>query len=228
LFLVNIVSLEVIDVSSRVSRCQEVPIRSRTEKQLSTSRPRRGTPARTRERLVAAAAVLFNRVGFHGTDSNRIAREAGYSTGTFYKHFKDKREIFLAAYETWVASEWKAVLAELSAGGAPDAMARRLVNLSVDFHTRWRGLRASLLELVFSDDHVRRFYRQQRRHQLDVMAAIRANIKAPPRSREEDAIHLFTTERTFDAIAQGELGDLGLSRKVIIEAMIEKVISVLI
>ena len=204
-----------------------MPIRSRTEKQLSTSRPRRGTPARTRERLVAAAAVLFNRFGFHGTDSNRIAREAGYSTGTFYKHFKDKREIFLAAYETWVASEWKAVLAELSAGGAPDAMARRLVNLSVDFHTRWRGLRASLLELVFADDHVRRFYRQQRRHQLDVMAVIRANIKAPPRSREEDAIHLFTTERTFDAIAQGELGDLGLSRKVIIEAMIEKVISVL-
>jgi AcrR family transcriptional regulator len=202
-------------------------MRSHKEKQSSTARPRRGTPAHTRERLVAAAAILFNRVGFHGTDSNRIAREAGYSTGTFYKHFKDKREIFLAAYETWVASEWKAVAAELSAGGTPEAIARRLVNLSVEFHSRWRGLRASLLELVFTDGHVRRFYRWQRRRQLDVMAEIRANIKVPPRSREEDAIHLFTTERTFDAIAQGELRDLGLSRKVIIEAMIAKVLSVL-
>jgi AcrR family transcriptional regulator len=202
-------------------------MRSGKEKPLSTARPRCGTPAQTRERLVAAAAILFNRAGYHGTDSNRIARAAGYSTGTFYKHFKDKREIFLAAYETWVASEWKAVAAELSAGGAPHAIARRLVDLSVDFHTRWRGLRASLLELVFTDDHVRRFYRQQRRRQLDVMAGIRATIGAPARSREEDAIHLFTTERTFDAIAQGELRDLGLGRKVIIEAMIEKVIALL-
>jgi AcrR family transcriptional regulator len=200
---------------------------SRKEKQLIAPRPRRGKPAHTRERLVAAATNLFNRVGYYGTDSNRIARGAGYAAGTFYKHFKDKREIFLAAYETWVTSEWNAVAAELSAGGTPEAIARRLVNLSIAFHTRWRGLRASLLELVFTDVHVRRFYRQQRRRQLDVMARIRANIKAPARSREEDAIHLFTTERTFDAIAQGELRDLGLSRKVIIEAMIAKVLSVL-
>ena len=58
---------------------------------------------------MAAAAEIFGRVGYHGTDSNRIAKEAGYATGTFYKHFKDKREAFLAAYEAWVTSEWNAV-----------------------------------------------------------------------------------------------------------------------
>jgi AcrR family transcriptional regulator len=62
-------------------------MRSRKEKPLSTARPRRGTPAQTRERLVAAAAILFNRAGYHGTDSNRIARAAGYSTGTFYLNY---------------------------------------------------------------------------------------------------------------------------------------------
>src|ERR1700730_15697255 len=113
--------------------------------QLPAARPRRGSPEQTRERLVAAAARLFNRVGYHGTDSNRIAREAGYATGTFYKHFADKREIFLATYETWVASEWKAVGAELSAGGTPEEIARRLVASAIGFHLRWRGLRASLL-----------------------------------------------------------------------------------
>jgi AcrR family transcriptional regulator len=200
---------------------------NRLNKKLQAVRPRRGSPAQTRERLVAAAAHLFNRVGYHGTDSNRIAREAGYSTGTFYKHFRDKREIFLAAYETWVASEWQAVASELSAGKSRAAVARRLVSLSVKFHTRWRGLRASLLELVFTDPLVRRFYRQQRRRQLDVMATLRARISAPPHSREEDAIHLFTTERTYDAIAQGELRDLALSRKVILEAMVRQVAALL-
>jgi AcrR family transcriptional regulator len=201
---------------------------TRLENKLKSARPRRGSPAQTRERLVAAAASLFNNVGYHGTDSNRIARHAGYSTGVFYKHFKDKREIFLAAYEAWVASEWKAVATELSAPGAtPDALARRLVTLSINFHTRWRGLRSSLHELVLADAGVGRFYRKQRRRQLDLMAALRANIGAPPRTREEDAIHLFTTERTFDAIASGELRDLSLDRAAIIEAMVQKVVSLL-
>jgi AcrR family transcriptional regulator len=197
------------------------------KRELKALRPRRGSAEQTRERLVTAATSLFNRSGYHGTDSNQIAKEAGYSTGVFYKHFKDKREIFLAAYETWVASEWKAVAVELTAGGTVEEIARRLVALSIDFHARWRGLRSSLLELVFTDAEVKRFYRKQRRRQLDVMAELRTKISAPPRRREDDAIHLFTTERTFDAIAQGELRDLGLDRQVVIESMVQKVISVL-
>jgi AcrR family transcriptional regulator len=198
------------------------------EQKLRAPRPRRGSPEQTRERLVAAAAGIFNRVGYHGTDSNQIAKEAGYATGTFYKHFKDKREIFLAAYEDWVSSEWKAVAATLATGEKPKMLARQLVMLSIEFHARRRGLRASLQELIISDTEVRRFYRKQRRRQLDVMAELRARIGARPRSREEDAIHLFTTERTYDAIARGELQDLRLNRKVMIEAMVEIVASMLV
>ena len=116
---------------------------------------------------------------------------------------------------------------ELTTGGTAEEIARRLVDLSVDFHTRWRGLRSSLLELVFTDADVRRFYRTQRRRQLDTMAELRAKIGAPRRRREDDAIHLFTTERTFDAIAQGELRDLGLDRGKVLEAMRQKVVSIL-
>jgi AcrR family transcriptional regulator len=189
----------------------------------NTDRPRRGSPSETRERLVAAAAKLFNRVGYRRTDSNRIAREAGYATGTFYKHFRNKREIFLAAYETWVASEWKAVEDEVSSAAEPEATARRLVALSIEFHEKWRGLRASLLELVFADPIVRRFYRVQRRRQLDGMANLRARMGRPPHRREDDAIHLYTTERTFDAIAHGEMRVLALNRDVVIEEMVRRV-----
>ncbi len=196
-------------------------------KKLDNMRPRRGSPEQTRERLVAAAARLFNSFGYEGTDSNRIAEEAGYATGTFYKHFKDKKEIFLAAYRTWVAAEWEVVEEELSAGGSPEEIARRLVPSAIEFHRRWRGLRASLLQLVFADADVRNYYRAQRRHQLDTIARLRASLGGPPRCREEDAIHLFTSERTFDAIANGEIQALGLSRSAILEAMIQRVVSVL-
>ncbi|HMH15427.1 MAG TPA: TetR/AcrR family transcriptional regulator [Edaphobacter sp.] len=197
------------------------------KKVLRGPRPRRGTPAETRERLIAAAARLFNRAGYHGTDSNRIAREAGYSPGTFYKHFKEKRDIFLAAYEAWIISEWQAFQVELALGGEPHDLARRLVELQVDFHTRWRGLRASLLELVFADAVVRRFYREQRRRQLDLMAQLRTSMNTRHQSREQDAVHIYTMERSCDAIAQGELTNLGLDEALVIEVLVQRVASLL-
>jgi hypothetical protein len=60
------------------------------------------------------------------------------------------------------------------------------------------------------------------------MRELRAKMGSLPRSREDDAIHLFTTERTFDALAQGEIRELDLDRKIVIEAMIQKVLSMLV
>ena len=195
--------------------------------ELPLPRPRRGAPQETRDRLVAAAARLFNRVGFYGTDSNRIAQAAGYSTGVFYKHFKDKREIFLAAYEQWSLAEWQQVTTILSTGGSDREIARQLVLMFIEFHTEWRGLLASLRQLVFTDATVRKFHRRQRKRQLEWMAQLRARRNASPRRREQDIVYLYTTERTFDAIAQGELRALGLNRDLVIDAMVEGTIAAL-
>lgn len=190
-------------------------------------RPKRGTPDQTRERIIAAAARQFNHLGYHGTDSNCIAKDAGYAAGTFYKHFRDKREVFLAVYERWVAAEWRAVNDELSRRRKPEDTARRLVEVSIRFHTEWRGLRASLMELVFSDPEARTVFRKQRLRQLDYMAEIRVRLGLPQRPREQDAIHLFTTERVFDAIGQGEIEALGLRLDEIVESIVERVYALL-
>jgi AcrR family transcriptional regulator len=168
---------------------------------------------------VAAAAVLFNRDGYYGTDSNRIAEQAGYAAGTFYKHFEDKRAILLAAYETWVTSEWRAIEAAVLAGGAPEVVASRVVALVVRLHTRWRGLRASLMALLAADPVVKRFHRAQRRRQLEILATFRIRMGTPPHRRENDAVLLFALERVCDALAQGEVRDLGLDRRVIEAAL---------
>ncbi len=194
----------------------------RSQRRAASRRPLRGVPHETRSRLVAAAAELFNRSGFYGTDSNRIAQAAGYSTGVFYKHFKDKREVFLAVYEQWSLAEWEQVTAILSGGGTDREMARALVLMFIEFHTRWRGMLASLRQLVFTDATVRRFHRRQRKRQLEWMAQLRAQRHASPRRRrEQDIIFLYATERTFDAIAQGELRALGLNRTLVIDAMVD-------
>jgi AcrR family transcriptional regulator len=195
---------------------------TKSKKQRTVDRPRRGSPDQTRERLITAAADQFNRFGYRGTDSNTIAREAGYATGTFYKHFPDKREIFLAAYERWLAAQWKEIIENLSQMQNPAETARRLVDVSIRFHTEWRGLRASLMELVFSDAEARKFFRNQRRRQLDLFAELRIRFALPPRTREQDAVHLFMTERVFDAIGQGEVQSLGLDKDAVVDAVVEK------
>jgi AcrR family transcriptional regulator len=57
----------------------------------------------TRAELIAAAARVFARRGFHGGSLEQIAREAGYSTGAVYWHFRGKDDLFLAVYESFAA-----------------------------------------------------------------------------------------------------------------------------
>jgi plasmid maintenance system killer protein len=83
------------------------------------------------------------------------------------------------------------------------------------------------MELVFTDTKVRQFYRNQRRIQLDVIAELRGRLALPAGSRESDAIHLYTSERTYDAIGQGELEALGLDRKVMIEILISNLVALI-
>jgi AcrR family transcriptional regulator len=49
----------------------------------------------TREHVLAAAARVFARRGFHATSLEAIAEEAGYSRGAVYYNFADKEELFL-------------------------------------------------------------------------------------------------------------------------------------
>src|SRR5262245_1226716 len=156
------------------------------------ARPRRGLPAETRTRLVAAAARIFNRDGYHGTDSNRLARAAGYAPATFYKHFPDKRTILLAAYEDWVTTEWRAIGAALRRATTAEERARHIVGLVLAHHRRWRGLRASLRALVATDPVARAFHRAQRRRQLAILADLRAPRTDSRARRADDAILLFT------------------------------------
>lgn len=208
----------------RVKRAIGRRVVRRTKAALRKVRPRRGAPDDTRARLVAAGAELFNRDGYFGTDSNRIAHTAGYAAGTFYKHFADKKEILLAAYAQWVSSEWEAIEREAETAAEPQDAARRIVDLVLAHHQRWKGLRASLSALLATDPEARRFHRDQRRRQLVLLAAMRERLGATPREPEDDAVMLFTLERTCDALATGEIRDLSL-RTDRIRAQLEQLVA---
>jgi len=175
---------------------------------LPAERPRRGTPDETRARLVQATAAELEERGYHGTDSNRIAKAAGYAPGTFYKHFADKKAAFLAAYDAWAGEEWDAIERLMGEGQPAKKLAGALVALLVSHHRRSRGMRASLRALVALDDEVRAHHRAARSRQVARLSAL-----GPPSKKRvrEGALLMLLVERVCDAIADDELASLGLT-----------------
>ncbi|MGB9186029.1 MAG: helix-turn-helix domain-containing protein [Solirubrobacteraceae bacterium] len=53
-----------------------------------------------RARLVLAAVDLFGEQGYDATTVAQIARRAGVTRSTFFRHFSDKREVLVAGQET--------------------------------------------------------------------------------------------------------------------------------
>lgn len=54
---------------------------------------------RTRQRIVEAAAPIFNREGFAGASMHEVMEAAGLEKGGVYRHFSGKEELALAAFD---------------------------------------------------------------------------------------------------------------------------------
>ena len=167
-----------------------------------------------REALVAAARAEFEEVGYEHTDTNRIARRAGYAPQTFYRHFADKAAIFIEIYTKWFDEEWKDLEGAHAAG--PEATARVVLK----HHARHREFRRSLRRLTVRDPAVRAARAASRERQ----AALLEQRGEGPADRVSRFALLLCIERIADAAAEGELDDLGLSRKSQV-AMLAEVIT---
>jgi len=85
----------------------------------------------TRERILAAALVVFARYGFRQSSMERLAEEAGLSRQALYRHFASKEELFAACVEdlhrsSLEASREAARAARAAGGDAADVLAARI------------------------------------------------------------------------------------------------------
>lgn len=163
----------------------------------------------TRDRLAEAAAQAFNTVGFHGTDTNRIARAAGYAPQTFYRHFADKMDIFVAVYEVWQTSEREALANASKGRAALSAMARILIS----HHGEWKVFRRSLRLLAVEDSKARAARTLSRERQLADLMSLPGNAG---RNRANLFAALLKVERLCDAAADGEFADQGITEPAVV------------
>ncbi|MEM8497461.1 MAG: helix-turn-helix domain-containing protein [Pseudomonadota bacterium] len=153
-----------------------------------------------RDALVKSALIEFEKYGYDGTNTNAIAKNAGYAPQTFYRHFSDKREIFLAVYREWAESELRDLLNTDSA----ELMASVLIR----HHKSHAVFRRSLRYLSVHDDEVRKQRAQTRLSQMRLLEG-RTHEREPARLLSV----VLTLERLCDAIADKEYIACGITEK---------------
>ena len=161
----------------------------------------------TGARLVEAAAKEFAECGFEGTDTNKIARRAGFAPQTLYRWFEDKTAIFLVVYREWVREQLDRTDALLGR----NATNIELIDAAIAHHRAYDLFRRSLRQLALTDDRVRKARAESRLQQIE---RIKRWLQPIQRSTPEIAVFLLEHERLCDAVADGEVCDLGLEDDV--------------
>jgi AcrR family transcriptional regulator len=117
----------------------------------------------TREQVLAAAARVFARNGFHATSLDSVAEEAGFSRGAVYYNFADKEELFLELLDRRCAQRAED-LREVFAGTSDDVeatsrQAQLAADQALDAMTgdpEWRALYLEFLAHAARDASFRR------------------------------------------------------------------------
>ncbi|WP_320671185.1 TetR/AcrR family transcriptional regulator [Patulibacter defluvii] len=100
-----------------------------------------------REEIVDAAFAEFSQRGYHDTGIAHIAQRLGIGHGTFYRHFKNKRDILDHVVDRLMARIMQALAAE----NAPDA-----VDTLEDYVAQCRRIGDALNEIFAADPRVAR------------------------------------------------------------------------
>ncbi|MCR4655560.1 MAG: TetR/AcrR family transcriptional regulator [Lachnospiraceae bacterium] len=111
---------------------------------------------KTREKLLKEALRIYAKNGYHDTTVDEIARNAGFSVGTAYRYFKDKKELLLAALE--YAFSHIEELADISETDISRADIEQALISFEKIHMDYYDLHEELEGLRHTDEDVRRLY----------------------------------------------------------------------
>ena len=125
--------------------------------------------ARTRERLLAAAADAFAEHGFDGASIDDITARAGFSRGAFYSNFSDKSDLLVQLCEAHIDRFARSELPEILATPEDEQVA---------VVARWLAQETPPLETLLVVELARQRHRPEIAATLDrVMATVVGGIE---------------------------------------------------
>ena len=84
------------------------------ESSLPTREPQQKRSIEKKNRIIKAGFELFCEKGYYATNTTEIADKAGVSTGTIYSYFKDKKDIYVVAFENFLNEHMQPLIEDLA------------------------------------------------------------------------------------------------------------------
>jgi AcrR family transcriptional regulator len=133
------------------------------------------TGSERRERILAQAAEVFFRKGFHGSSVDELARAVGLLKGSLYYHIRSKEDLLVELLCRTLEEAQRAVARQAAADADPRQRLERMLEAHVDFvlrepvrvgvllneYDRLRGPRRQKVEQMWRD-YERQFVRAVR------------------------------------------------------------------
>jgi AcrR family transcriptional regulator len=108
-----------------------------------------------RDRLMLAALDLFGEQGYENTGVAQIAERAGLTKSTFFRHFKDKREVLFSGQDELVELIGAGIAGAPESAGALAAVEGALVAMAVTFTDERRANGPRRLAVIAANDELR-------------------------------------------------------------------------
>lgn len=139
--------------------------------------------------VLAAAAIVFARLGYKKTRVEDILEAAGIARRTFYKHFQNKDEVLAGIYEVATAELLGAVRDHAERGGGkPTRAIRGALDAYLDYHVENAALvRVLTEEGVRADSPLAPL---RRRFRADLVRMVGDAIEAETGRRHDPLLYL--------------------------------------
>lgn len=117
-----------------------------------------------KEKIIKTGFELICKNGYYNTDTAKIAKEAGVSTGIIYQYFKDKRDIFMAGLEKYADSIFYPIMnfdeTKFKKKELP-AVINNMIELYISNHKLSKTAHEEITAMIHSDKDVEYFYYKQ-------------------------------------------------------------------
>ena len=130
--------------------------------------------AETRRGLLAAAEAVFRREGYHRASLDRIAAEAGFTTGAVYSTFGSKADVMLALLAVRAERRravWTEVLDRTSTVEDFVTEVARRYSQEVAAERDWLAVASEFMIVIGRDEELRARYADQHEASLAAMTA---------------------------------------------------------
>ncbi len=192
-----------------------------TEREPAPRLTRAEAKAETRRRLLEAAEAVFQREGYHRASLDRIAAEAGFTTGAVYSTFDSKADVMMALVADR-AERRRTVWAEVLAGTATSEdfvaeVSRRAAQEAAAERDQWAVI-IEFMTVIARDDQLRARYAEIHEESLSALAdAIRTWMQ-----REEE--HLAMSPERLAIVVNALARGLGVEALVAPDAVPEDLV----